>query len=173
MCSLPELDFYGTIKLVNYIRSMVSSGKADIGVPTKADIADDKYLQPVLANDALLFSLGDLPEENNATIEREAIVNLIENDENGRQSSKRVQELEEELARVQTQFSDYRLTVEKTLDARWSDQDSKLLSSSAIKSGSSPTTSNELEEKKRDDDSHYFSSYSFNGTSLWTLLVLR
>ncbi len=150
---------------------MVSSGKVDIGVPTKADIFDDKYLQPVLANDALLFSLGDLPEENNTTIEREAIVNLIENDENGRQSLKRVQELEEELVRVQTQFSDYRLTVEKTLDARWSDQDSKLLSSSAIKSGSL-TTSNELEEKKRDDDSHYFSSYSFNGTSLWTLLVL-
>jgi protein arginine N-methyltransferase 3 len=128
---------------------MVSSGKGDIGIPTRADIADDKYLQPVLTNDAVLFSLDDLPEAN-ATTKQEAM-NSTENDVNGGESSiKRVRELEEELGRLQAQFLDYRLAVKKSLDARWNDQDSTLLSVGAT-------------EEKRDDDSHYFSSYSFNG----------
>ena len=61
-----RLDFYSTIKFVNYLRAN--------GIPnmTKAAMepglwADEKYLQPVLDNDALLFSLDELidfPEEH-------------------------------------------------------------------------------------------------------------
>jgi hypothetical protein len=59
---LQNLDFYSTIKLVNYIRSVVKDGQPP-DVPDLADPslwADDRYLQPALAEDALLFSLDEL-----------------------------------------------------------------------------------------------------------------
>jgi hypothetical protein len=57
-----DLDFYATIKLVNYIRSEVLSGHATPDVSKPEAWADDKYLQPALADDALLFSLDELDE---------------------------------------------------------------------------------------------------------------
>lgn len=67
------LDFYATIKFVNYIRSEVLSGKDRPDVSSTAAWADDKFLQPVLEDDALLFTLDDLidgletPELSTAT----------------------------------------------------------------------------------------------------------
>ncbi|WPG99991.1 Hypothetical protein R9X50_00281500 [Acrodontium crateriforme] len=63
-----DLDFYQTIKLVNYIRSEVANGNASATkLPNVSDPslwADDKYLQPALEDDALLFSLDELLEES-------------------------------------------------------------------------------------------------------------
>jgi len=57
-----DLDFYATIKLVNYIRSEVLSGHSAPDVSNPEAWADDKYLQPALTDDALLFSLDELDE---------------------------------------------------------------------------------------------------------------
>lgn len=108
---------------------------------TREDFADEKFLKPVLEDDALLISLDELPEilpikQNNP----EVSANLVA----------RVSELEEELRRIQSQFEDYRTTVKQTLDERWAEKGA----------GSS---SELAKEEKRDDDSHYFSSYSYNG----------
>jgi hypothetical protein len=56
------LDFYASIKLVNYIRSEVLAGKDKPDVEDPAAWADDKFLQPTLEDDALLFSLDELDE---------------------------------------------------------------------------------------------------------------
>jgi protein arginine N-methyltransferase 3 len=108
---------------------------------SREDFQDDKFLKPVLEDDALLISLDDLPEivhsgEGSAEVSSTLVT--------------RVSELEEELRRVQSQFEDYRATVKQALDERWSEK--------AI--GSSDGV---VPEVKRDDDSHYFSSYSYNG----------
>lgn len=140
------LDFYGSIKLVNYIRTKVHSGEKVTSAISKEDLNDEKYLKPVLEDDALLFSLDDLPEVAQA--------NGLETADNG-QLVARVSELEEELRRIQSQFDDYRTTVKQTLDERWND-----------KAPVGPSRSSIVEpEEKRDDDSHYFSSYSYNGQS--------
>ncbi|KAF2170254.1 hypothetical protein M409DRAFT_19857 [Zasmidium cellare ATCC 36951] len=55
-----KLDFYGAIKLVNYIRSEVKAGKEKPAVDDAKLWEDDKFLQPALADDALLFSLDDV-----------------------------------------------------------------------------------------------------------------
>jgi len=131
-----SLDFYALIKMVNFIRSEVKSGRSVTGKISRADFEDEKYLQPVIEDDELLFSLDDLPQaEGNREDE------LVS----------RVAELEEELRKTQSQFAEYRDTVKQTLDARWNDK-------------SSAETSGPSKEEKRDDDSHYFSSYSYNGT---------
>ncbi len=130
------LDFYGSIKLVNYIRTQVKEGKVPTTITTE-DIEDDKYLKPAMEDDALLFNLDELPE---------AAAPAQDND-----LLKRVAELEEELRQTQKKFGDYRDVVAKTLDERWMDN-------------SAPATGEKTEEK-RDDDSHYFTSYSYNGMS--------
>ncbi|KAH8601357.1 putative ribosomal protein arginine N-methytransferase rmt3 [Bisporella sp. PMI_857] len=134
--------FYDNIKLVNFIRSQVHSGlpvSADI---TKNDFEDDKFLKPVLEDDALLISLDDLPELPSESERNKA--------EAPSALAARVAELEEELRRIQTQFDNYRSTVEETLDERWNDK------------SKGPGPAPDEKEEKRDDDSHYFSSYSYN-----------
>lgn len=143
------LDFYGNIKLVNFIRSRVHSGLPVSSNISREDFEDEKYLKPVLEDDALLFSLDDLPD----------VMEVDQVSGKGKEVSKdsgelvaRVSELEEELRRIQLQFDNYRATVTETLDERWND-----------KATSGPSASGPEKEEKRDDDSHYFSSYSYNG----------
>ncbi|KAA8565911.1 hypothetical protein EYC84_009722 [Monilinia fructicola] len=56
------LDFYGSIKLTNYLRSKTQNGEKPSQSISKADLEDEKYLKPVLEDDAFLFSLDDLPD---------------------------------------------------------------------------------------------------------------
>lgn len=142
------LDFYGNIKLVNFIRSEVKEGRSVSPTISQKDFDDEKYLKPVLEDDALLFNLDELPE---ASGEPE-ILGQGKPVEGSSQLLARVAELEEELRKTQLQFSDYRSTVSRTLDERWNEG----LASSADEAS---------KEEKRDDDSHYFSSYSYNGLS--------
>ena len=143
------LDFYGNIKLVNYIRSRVHSGLKVSPDITKESFEDEKYLKPVLEDDALLFSLDELPDITNGVqsvgVEGEGTGVLRDSGA----LVARVSELEEELRRVQLQFENYRATVSDTLDERWK---TGLLGSTGP-----------AEQEKRDDDSHYFTSYSYNG----------
>lgn len=142
------LDFYGNIKLVNFIRSQVHSGNPiSSSTISREDLEDEKFLKPVLENDALLFSLDDLPEVTAGTDKSKEVAT-----DSGHLVA-RVSELEEDLRRIQSQFDDYRVTVTRTLDERWNDKSTNGPSRSA----------NAEKEEKRDDDSHYFSSYSYNG----------
>jgi type I protein arginine methyltransferase len=144
------LDFYGNIKLVNFIRSQVHSGNPVSSLTIeREDFEDEKFLKPVLEDDALLFNLDELPEvlESSSGTGKGKEVAV----DSGHLVA-RVSELEEELRRIQSQFDDYRTTVKETLDERWND-----------KSTNGPSRSGTEKEEKRDDDSHYFSSYSYNG----------
>ncbi|KAH0562364.1 hypothetical protein GP486_002944 [Trichoglossum hirsutum] len=144
------LDFYGLVKLVNYIRSEVKAGNTSPDVTSDAFLEDDKYLYPVLEDDALLFSLDDLPDDRTLKDETDK--------EGG--SLARVAELEEELQRLQSQFTGYKLAVKRSLGERLDDSDALAPASSSgllVAAGKRP------EYLAGDDDSHYFTSYSHNG----------
>jgi type I protein arginine methyltransferase len=144
-----SLGFYGCIKLVNYIRSEMKSGRLVSSDILQTDFEIDKYLIPVLQDDALLFNLGDLPDvisDGKATDAEPGSCHETAT------LLARVAELEEELHKTQSQFLNYRETVACTLDERWNDG---LLSRGALDGAAT--------EEKRDDDSQYFSSYSYNG----------
>ncbi|KAK2628023.1 hypothetical protein QTJ16_002669 [Diplocarpon rosae] len=141
------LDFYGNIKLVNYIRSQVLSGKTVSSTVSQAEFEDDKFLKPVLEDDALLFSLDDLPKVTQDSQDASTDKGKDVSGDSGPLSA-RVIELEEELRRIQLQFENYRSTVSQTLDERWN--------------ASRSAGPSDAREEKRDDDSHYFSSYSYN-----------
>ena len=77
---------------------------------------------------------------------------------------RRIAVLEEELRKLQSQFTDYKIAVKKTLDDR-------------LDAAGSPPSSTKSRDDKKDqlgsdkedaveDDSHYFKSYSYNGQYL-------
>ncbi|KAI1472097.1 S-adenosyl-L-methionine-dependent methyltransferase [Daldinia caldariorum] len=151
-----QLDFHGCVKLVNFIRQRVHEGLSvteDISWP---DIDHEQYLKPVLDDDAVILGLFDLPElkpavqgsNGNGNGENAALVDDL---------LKRNSELQEELARVKTQFDSYRVAVQQTLDERWGDVDqAEAESSAAVKAGKGK----EDGEKKEDDSQYYWDSYA-------------
>lgn len=135
------MDFIGTIKLINYIRTQVKAGNTSPDVSSKEKFDDDAYMKPALEDDALLYSLDDIEDD-----EAEAA--------GGSDAERRVIELQEDLERLQSQFSEYRLAVQQSMEEQLSQEDSKLTSS-----GPSAKAVDKIEEA----DSDYFSSYSYNG----------
>ena len=135
------MDFIGTIKLINYIRTQVKAGNTSPDVSSKKKFDDDAYMKPALEDDALLYSLDDIEDD-----EAEAA--------GGSDAERRVIELQEDLERLQSQFSEYRLAVQQSMEEQLSQEDSKLTSS-----GPSAKAVDKIEEA----DSDYFSSYSYNG----------
>ncbi|RPB10885.1 S-adenosyl-L-methionine-dependent methyltransferase [Morchella conica CCBAS932] len=105
-----ELDFYGTIKLVNYIRSETKASRVP-DFTSRAFLDDDKFLQPVLEDDTLLFSLDD-PELDLGTEEKGATTN-----------ADKVKELELRLASLSQQFLEYKNAVNKSFEAQLAEPD--------------------------------------------------
>lgn len=127
---------------MNYIRSEVKNGNKNPDVSDAAKFADDKYLQPVLEDDAVLFSLDELSADDEEPQSEEA---------------KKVKELEEQLQQLASQFAEYRETVSKTLEERWNEKDTP-------KEGEAgPSGSSKAPEGKWGIDTGYFDSYSYNG----------
>lgn len=131
--------------MVNYVRSEVKAGNKTPDVSLKSTFADDTYLKPVLEDDALLYSLDDILEEQADAAP-------------GGEAERRVLELQEDLERLQTQFSEYRLAVQKSMEDQLSQEDEKLESAPSAK-GPSAKTKDRLQEAETD----YFTSYSYNG----------
>jgi protein arginine N-methyltransferase 3 len=104
------LDFYGTIKLVNYIRSETKASRIP-DFTSKAFLDDDKFLQPVLEDDTLLFSLDD-PELDLGTEEKSATTD-----------ADKVKELELRLASLSQQFLEYKNAVNKSFEAQLAEPD--------------------------------------------------
>ncbi|KAF8253916.1 S-adenosyl-L-methionine-dependent methyltransferase [Wilcoxina mikolae CBS 423.85] len=127
------LDFYSRIKLINYIRTLTSAGKTfDIG---DRGFEEDKFLQPVLEEDPILFSLDD-----------------EETDEVPETADERVKDLEARLRDLGLQFQEYKAAVCESFAKNLEEK-----SASVEARGG-----DEKKEEPRDDDSHYFNSYAGN-----------
>jgi protein arginine N-methyltransferase 3 len=111
-------------------------------VSSAAKFEDEVYLKPVLEDDALLYSLDDLEDQ-------------VSEVPGGTEAERRVIELQEDLERLQSQFSEYRIAVQKSLEEQLSKEDEKL--------ASSDPAAQRLANKAEEIDSDYFSSYSYNG----------
>lgn len=138
-----SLDFHGAVKLVNYVRDHVKQGLSLPAEISLGDFEDERFLRPVLENDALIFSLDEILETIQGsgadTETKDASVDSL---------SARNRELEEELEKVRGQFANYRLAVEQTLDRRWGDE------------------ADAVPAQKKDDSAYYFESYAAHGMPL-------
>ncbi|KAJ5561398.1 hypothetical protein N7535_004135 [Penicillium sp. DV-2018c] len=138
------LDFLDNIKLVNYIRTEVKNGNNSPDVSSKSKFEDDVYLKPVLEDDALLYSLDDIAEESGEDAAPDA------------ETNRQVLELQEQLEQLQTQFSEYRHAVQKSMDDQLSKEDEKLAETN-------PQPSAKAIDRHQDAEDGYFVSYSYNG----------
>lgn len=108
---------------------------------------DDRFLKPVVDDDALILSLDEL--DIGDPVQDAASSNLTA--PSSHELVARNTRLEEELAELQSQYQSYRLAVEQTLERRW-------------ESVPSSSTESRSETKAAKDDSHYYwQSYASNG----------
>ena len=129
---------------------------------TQADLEDDRYLKPVLDDDALILCLDDLPEASQegaaqagassssaATGGEPAVDDLL----------KKNAELQVQLEQLAKQFTNYRLAVQQTLDQRWQ-ADDEMTDAQAKKAAeaAAPTAA----PANKEDPDYYFESYAHN-----------
>lgn len=127
---------------------------------SKEIFGDEKYLRPVIEDDALLYSLDDLD-----SVEPSEAVNQYLGQDRSQQGPDsgllaRVAELEAELCSLHMKMTDYRETVAKVLDDRWASAEVDQYPKAQLSKGGQTTA------PLRDNDSHYFKSYSYNGMLL-------
>ncbi|KAH7910487.1 S-adenosyl-L-methionine-dependent methyltransferase [Hygrophoropsis aurantiaca] len=181
VCTRMGLDFYGRIRLINYIRKHKPSPATIHDLTGKeAFLSADEYLIPVIEGDPLLQLDFDGPgvdsdsdswsedDEDNRADKQNA--NPI-SDDGGKAADllsahRRIRHLERKLADARCDMSDYRAFVVERLDVRRVVAELGA-SDTGGASGSGRTGSvgdQETEERKvgRDDDTHYFQSYGEN-----------
>lgn len=130
------------------MRTQVKAGNKTPDVSSKSQFEDDGYLKPVLEDDALLYSLDDISAEQ------------TEEEVPGSNADRRVMELQEELERLQMQFSDYRTAVQQSLEDQLNKEDEKLQPDTPTKKSA---------DKTEEVDADYFSSYSYNSKNYHAL----
>ncbi|KAK1999540.1 methyltransferase domain-containing protein [Colletotrichum falcatum] len=140
------LDFFGTVKLVNFVRQCIHDGAALPAAISAEDIDDDRFMKPVIEDDALIMALTelDLGDESPDAIQQAA-----------QQSSSREAQLAEELEKLKLQFASYRAAVEQTLDQRWGDD------TVVTTQGDRSRDVNTMETRK-DESQYYWESYAAN-----------
>ncbi|KAK1565977.1 methyltransferase domain-containing protein [Colletotrichum navitas] len=141
-----DLDFFGTVKLVNFVRQLIHDGATLPEAISAEDIADDRFMKPVIEDDALIMALTelDLGDEYSEAIQQAA-----------QPSSSREAQLAEELEKLKSQFASYRAAVEQTLDQRWGDD-----TAVATQDDSSRDVDNKGDRK--DESQYYWESYAAN-----------
>jgi hypothetical protein len=171
-----QLDFHGTVKFINFselrahfrrtlasyltivpVRQRVHEGLTLPDEITLKDIDDDRYLKPVLDDDALIMCLDDLPEPSPPAGEAAKLSEVSPED-----VIKRNSELQTELEALAKQFNNYRLAVQQTLDTRWGEDDAETSS----KGPSTPQKAQESTVVTKPDNDYsesYFASYARNG----------
>lgn len=132
------------------VRQRVHDGAALPESIAAEDISDDRFLKPVIDDDALIMALTELDlDSESAEVAPQA----------PKSNSAREAELEEELEKVKAQFANYRLAVEQTLDQRWGDDNV---------SGPSRVERPSEEDKaaRKDESQYYWESYAGNGSRM-------
>ena len=132
--------------MVNYLRLQNRAGKASSEPLQRSDIEDEKYLHPVLKDDALLYGVDEINEESSHTDKN----GQAEDGNETKLLKAEITALEDELATVKSRFEQYKQTAKKVMDDRYA----TLSAQSGAESADDTST---------DADTGYFDSYGNNG----------
>lgn len=138
------------------VRQRVHEGTALPDEIYAKDIDDDRYLKPVLDDDALILCLDDLPQPAAPVGETKQVEVSAED------LIRRNAELQHELEALAKQFNNYRLAVQQTLDTRWGEDDIDVPNTGPRAPSKAQDSSGSV---KGDNDysESYFASYARNG----------
>jgi hypothetical protein len=125
------------------------------------DFQDDRFLKPVLEDDALIMALDELPSYDRQSPPADAPSHLFGSpNDSGHHAEiqKRNAELEGQVEALKRQFASYRQAVEQTLDKRWGDDASDASGASVPVRTSGRDQGWHVKEKD-----YYYDSYAHNG----------
>ena len=145
------------------VRQRVHEGAALPEEILPSDFEDERYLKPVLDDDALVLCLDDLPAHPSEET-KESGPQAEASSGTAQDLIRRNTELHTELEELANQFNNYRLAVQQTLDRRWGD--GELGVSSSPSENNMPTTDREA---GKDDSASYWESYAHNGESPFSI----
>jgi protein arginine N-methyltransferase 3 len=132
----------------------VKRGNQKPDVTSRSTFDDEKYMMPALEDDALLYSLDDIFEDQ---------LPVTTNDNPAQEASDsatRIQQLEQELGRLRGQFDEYKEMVRNSFDRKIVDEDKGEVDA-AGGSRQDPEAPSAGKFHRAEED--YFSSYSYNG----------
>ena len=163
-----DLDYIGTVKLVNYIRSQVKTGNKSPDLSSKTIFQDHQFLQPVLEDDALLYSLDDLDKQVSvlqptSDLERQVAPENPEADpEHANATLSRAKTLENDLKLLQERFSEHRTAVDRVLENRRVTSEGNELTKPVVENSNVENT------PAKSDDDYYFNAYGAHRELQWT-----
>ncbi|KAK9313592.1 S-adenosyl-L-methionine-dependent methyltransferase [Lipomyces starkeyi] len=158
------LDFFGKLKLINYVRAQVQAGiQPELNRP-EFFLEDSQYLKPTMQDDALLFGIQDdnseeEEEDPDVIYEKEQLVEVA------RENAERVKFLQSQLKELQLQFDEYKDIVRTVLNRDFdsdSGSDGNFSSRSSSPERRARPAANGKGKKKANNDDHYFESYAYN-----------
>ncbi|KAK9363998.1 S-adenosyl-L-methionine-dependent methyltransferase [Lipomyces starkeyi] len=158
------LDFFGKLKLINYVRAQVQAGiQPELNRP-EFFLEDSQYLKPIMQDDALLFGIQDdnseeEEEDPDVIYEKEQLVEVA------RENAERVKVLQSQLKELQLQFDEYKDIVRTVLNRDFdsdSGSDGNISSRSSSPERRARPAANGKGKKKANNDDHYFESYAYN-----------
>lgn len=138
---------------VSLVRSTAKDGKPLPEQISEADIQDDRFLMPVLTDDALIMCLDDLPSSDADANGKGEAVEDAGTAGAGDDAASKTAALQAQLEEMTRQFANYRLAVEQTLDKRWHAEDDD----------SSSTSSAPPKKEKEDSSKYYWEGYANHG----------
>ncbi|KAK9373611.1 S-adenosyl-L-methionine-dependent methyltransferase [Lipomyces chichibuensis] len=158
------LDFFGKLKLINYVRAQVQAGiQPELNRP-ELFLEDSQYLKPTMQDDALLFGIQDddseeEEEDPDVIYEKEQLAEIA------RDNAEKVKVLQSQLRDLQLQFDEYKDIVRTVLNRDF-DSDSGSDGSASSRSSSperrARPAANGMGKKNANNDDHYFESYAYN-----------
>lgn len=155
MKKLHDLDTFGMIKLINYVRCQVVQGLFRPDLLPKNFLEGDEYLKPVMEDDALLYSIDDIfdyCEQQDKSLPNGSAEPRLSHDE--------VQDLLRQNKQLREQAIYYRSALQKTYLENLELKERPLPPLS--EQGNSHEAVANLTGDVTGDDSHYFSSYAYN-----------
>ncbi|KAL9602225.1 MAG: hypothetical protein Q9219_001949 [cf. Caloplaca sp. 3 TL-2023] len=150
-----NLDTFGMIKLINYVRAQMNRGLFRPDMSPQSFLEGDQYLKPVLEDDALLYSIDDLfdlcEHQEKVLSNDSAEVTFSHSD---------VQEMIKENKKLREQATYYRSSLRKSFLENLELKEQSLHTLHERDGDHSANTASARETV--DSDSHYFSSYAYN-----------
>lgn len=129
----------------------MQKGNQSPDISSTASFEDEKYLKPILEDDALLFTLDEIlhPSQGQESASPLSLEDLP--------AEGKIDKLKDELSQVKDQYMRYKQSVEEIIDARWNASYATLKGDgSEVQCGAS----NNLQTQQEKD---YFKSYGYLG----------
>ena len=153
-----DLDTFGMIKLINYVRAQVNQGLHRPDLSRENFLQGDEYLKPVMEDDALLYSIDDIFDLSGQEKEVKTLADRLAE---ASMTLEEAQEVIRENQRMRDQLVYYRSALQRTFLEKMELQER---SSNPRSDRSMDNDANVAPAAETvNDDSHYFSSYAYHG----------